>query len=391
MQFSTKTWLVMALVALSVMALGVGLAQESDDEVTIIRFDNPENYLSPDGASFCAGPQEGFLDERLIIGRPAIALEDGGTIYAAPSTDAEQLGSMSGDVAVLDGPYCNTSGEQSNRWYYVHERRGERLTGWLLASDGTNYLAVPEINVAPTFGVQILVPEETQDDDGNSIFTASTEEQSLPADTSLIVRFAEPESSQISIVGTTGLDDTDTVIENEDLTDFEILAEGIFTIEGVNANNSPLVIIYQLPEGNRIEAGGASALPEVAPIETEADVVLEYTQNGLTLYNNAGQNISVSDLVFTGEAGAWEGNLWAEVIPENVLLIDFDAGDCLQVYDFNAPQPPAPPFCGNVEGFVATGREIDFFWQGEFTVTKEGVELAVCAPAPGRCSFDVPE
>lgn len=149
------------------------------------------------------------------------------------------------------------------------------------------------------------------------------------------------------------------------------------------ASSTPIVI-----PGTTVTPGASmSATPTPQPTQAgSGDVTLIYDARSLTVFNSTGRAIDVTGLLLEQGALRLMASQWQTPWLSGTLTA-FAAGDCLQVSSSEGGEPPAPGDCRFVRSAILIPAS-DRLWLGApFNVTRNGVRLATCPPAPGRCSF----
>lgn len=126
----------------------------------------------------------------------------------------------------------------------------------------------------------------------------------------------------------------------------------------------------------------AAAAPTVNP--EDADLLVVYDEQSLTLINVSAVRLDISRVVLSGSGVTLPTAKWSEAVP--LRLSDFLQTGCLQVWSWDEPQIlPQPAACG-VRVAYATIRPSERFWtQGDFEVRLGNTLLATCAPDAGEC------
>lgn len=135
--------------------------------------------------------------------------------------------------------------------------------------------------------------------------------------------------------------------------------------------------------------GGQSAAPgESLPVGTAVDVSvlttanvrLIYDDNDLTLINNTGGFLDLTQLVFSGTEGTrrFQAARWRSSI---------EPGDCTQIWSISRFEPKDVEGCSESIYWLTTNDPTEHFWtqtagSGPFQVVQNGVVLASCEAAP---------
>lgn len=128
--------------------------------------------------------------------------------------------------------------------------------------------------------------------------------------------------------------------------------------------------------GERVPVGMAVDVS----VLTTANVRLIYDDNDLTLINNTGGNLDLTQLVFSGTEGTrrFQASRWRGSI---------EPGDCTQVWSISRFEPKAVDGCDESTYWLTTNDTTEHFWtqiasSGPFQVVQNGVVLATCEAAP---------
>lgn len=120
---------------------------------------------------------------------------------------------------------------------------------------------------------------------------------------------------------------------------------------------------------------------------TTANVRLIYDDNDLTLVNNTGGNLALSDMVFVGTEGArrFQASRWRGML---------EAGDCTQVWSVSRFEPKDVAGCSSTIFWLTTNDTTEHFWtqtagSGPFQVLLNGMPVTTCEAAPPN-SQDAP-
>ncbi len=134
---------------------------------------------------------------------------------------------------------------------------------------------------------------------------------------------------------------------------------------------------------------------ELVAVATDDDAVVvqaRYDDRTFVLYNNSGQTVDVSDLVFeldgtnvTFSAMSWRpGSASPEALPND---------DCFQIWTTRFSQLPPPGYCDSRHAWRSVSPD-EAFWLETDTVSEflvrnrvENTELATCEIAAGRCDI----
>lgn len=107
-----------------------------------------------------------------------------------------------------------------------------------------------------------------------------------------------------------------------------------------------------------------------------------------TLQNVAGRNLNLGPLSFSGGGLNVPTSVWAAYTASPVE--SFQPLGCLMIWPFGLAEQPAPPECGTARQGWITNSQYIFWTSGSFTVSYNGVTVATCDSAAGRCAVDLP-
>jgi Tol biopolymer transport system component len=132
----------------------------------------------------------------------------------------------------------------------------------------------------------------------------------------------------------------------------------------------------------------AATAPAVNPGAQDLLLLYNTTAPAFTLQNVSGKALNLSPITFAGAGLTVPASIWVGYTVSPVE--SFKSLGCLMIWPFGIPQQPTPAECGDArQGWVENGRYI-FWTQGSFTVSYNGVVVATCNTADGRCMVDLP-
>ena len=153
------------------------------------------------------------------------------------------------------------------------------------------------------------------------------------------------------------------------------------------ANLAPNTVISQsLAPGTQVEAGAAIDLT----IQRSPNTLLIYDDNDLTLVNQTGSIIDLSQITFQaldGNGATFAAGQWGNTLRESC---------CAQIWSIHRTGPKDLNECPFIEHWLATTQSSRHFWTGaggttQFSVLQNGIERGVCMVTnPGRCEVYLP-
>ncbi len=165
-----------------------------------------------------------------------------------------------------------------------------------------------------------------------------------------------------------------------------------------NANNIGLTVTAALATNTQIAALRTStAVASIAPIiqptqppASQGDVLLVYTGDALTLYNNTNRAIDVAGLSFHSDRGELPANTWDNGFL-SASLFAFPPGDCLMVWPVDIPQQLKPGDCETRHSWLAV-NSLQTFWLTDsvFYVRWYGQLITTCPGGINTCYIDLP-
>ncbi len=130
-------------------------------------------------------------------------------------------------------------------------------------------------------------------------------------------------------------------------------------------------------------AAGIAAVPTSA---TTADLLVQYTEHTLVIYNNTSQPVNLSGLS-VGADNPLTVERWRTVA--SFASDAFPAGSCLMVSE-TASSPATPANCKFVRSQLEVSPSRAFWKTGSFTVNQNGTVLATCQVGASPCAVDLP-
>jgi hypothetical protein len=118
----------------------------------------------------------------------------------------------------------------------------------------------------------------------------------------------------------------------------------------------------------------APAIVEV-PV-TDPDLRIDYSKFGITIVAVSNNAVNPSLLSFSSSSGSFNGSEWR--------VSNLTRGDCVQLYYFGQERPEIPNDCTSVDSWISRGTPSILFWQSEFTVSLNGLEVGACRAAPNN-------
>lgn len=164
------------------------------------------------------------------------------------------------------------------------------------------------------------------------------------------------------------------------------LALGVETPVGwtPEAAVQPNSVVAQSVAAGQVVAGGTAIDVTVA---RQANALLLYDDNDLTLVNQTGSTVNLTRITFNALDGtspaSFAASRWAA---------DLRPDQCVQVWSVGRNGPKGLDECQYIQNWLWTGNGAEHFWTGangvtRFNVVQDGVERAVCEIAARRCEF----
>lgn len=175
--------------------------------------------------------------------------------------------------------------------------------------------------------------------------------------------------------------------------------QGAFDLFAIRASGAGLVNLTNSPSFDDtwprwqpVVAPGIqpSAQPGVIQHPADRDLLLIYDASVpvFTLQNVSGGEVNLGPLSFAGAGITVPSSVWAEYTSSP--LESFKNRGCLMIWGFGVDEQPAPPECGDArQGWITSDNAV-FWTQGGFTVSYDGVPVATCDAAAGRCDVNLP-
>jgi hypothetical protein len=339
-------------------------------------------------APICSPDDAQFLAPRLGIGGLGEAADEGAnrSFHLDPDTASRQIGVIQAgdDFIILDGSRCSTENDKAYRWWYIYF---DGQAGWLAESDGSDYLVKP-VEAPASASIRMIDLEQDQNGEG---FSTLVDLGNLPQNAVISASVGTQGISSVSI-----RDANQNILRRgKEISGFQIPLEGTYILYGQSPKEGVLVVVILLPDeagrpqfavpgrptASTGETGQAGAT--IPQTDTAIDFQLEYGTSGFSMTNISDSPKSLAGLTFSGSSGTWDAATWN--IPR------LRGGDCVQLYRFGDPQPARPPNCNVAQSWLASGDNSVFFWQSDFTVSKDGITLAGCSAVVGICSFSLGE
>lgn len=127
----------------------------------------------------------------------------------------------------------------------------------------------------------------------------------------------------------------------------------------------------------------------LAPLSTSvptADLLVQYTEHTLVIFNNAGQPVNLSGLS-VGADNPLTVERWNTVA--SFASDAFPAGSCLMVSETGS-SPATPTNCKFIRSQLEVSSSRAFWKTGSFTINKNGAVLATCQVGASPCAVDLP-
>lgn len=142
--------------------------------------------------------------------------------------------------------------------------------------------------------------------------------------------------------------------------------------------------ILFVPTATPVPAAPTLPAPTVSQ---PANALLVWDEASFTAINQSGGRLSFAGVTFAGGGRTWDARAWGPSLYNNV-----PARACLRLRDTTAGQRNPPPECGDLYGLILVGATA-IFWRGvdSFDVLRDGVVIATCPVAAGRCEVHLPQ
>ena len=126
---------------------------------------------------------------------------------------------------------------------------------------------------------------------------------------------------------------------------------------------------------------------QVEVVKSSSQVRLIYDQNSITLVNISDERVDISDLIIVSDimeisVGDWASNA-------TVPITSFPSASCLQIWSWMRSNVAKPSQCQTRWSVFTIAPNSVFWTEGEFTVQRDGVILAVCSASDSSCEVDI--
>jgi uncharacterized protein YkwD len=145
---------------------------------------------------------------------------------------------------------------------------------------------------------------------------------------------------------------------------------------------APTLASFAFPTNTPAAPPALAAIPST----TTADLLVQYTEHTLVIYNNASQPVNLNGLS-VGSDNPLTVERWSTVA--SFSSDAFPVGSCLMVSEAGS-SPATPTNCKFVRSQLEVSPSRAFWKTGPFTVNQNGTVLATCQVGASPCAVDLP-